>query len=174
VSIVTENVPLMVLAEDSADRVVYRFRGKRWGVFTLILGITLVGVGFTTIVHRGDVRVVSLALVFGVLMLLSTLYSFTAEQWLQVDGSQRAIRFHKKNLYGRADWERPGSDFAEIRVFRPSARGGPAANWSILLVDRNGAQLSLGENEFGSFHRERALELAGKLGRLAGIAVVES
>ena len=47
-------------------------------------------------------------------------------------------------------------------------------NWTIMLVGNDGMQLFLGENEFGSFNRERALGLAERAGRLVGIIVVEA
>ena len=60
---------------------------------------------------------------------------------------------------------------------RHSVRGGKAISWSIVLVGRESPypiQLAIGENELGSLHRERALEIARKVGTLVGIEVVES
>jgi len=171
---VQEIPPLMVLAEDGDERQTFRFRGRRWALLTFLIAIGL----FLAFMQAHATRqVVSLQVglaAFGALFLFSTAYSLGAEQWLRVDGSSRSIRFHKRNLYGSVDWERPGSEFARLRVFRPSARGGKAMTWSIVLVGLDGGELSIGENEFGSLHRERALWLARKVGRLAGIEVVES
>jgi hypothetical protein len=170
-------LPIMVLAEDALDRQLYRFRGSRWAVFTLAMGLGLFAGCALAHEHGAPMyRQVGLG-VMGALMLYSSAFSLAADQWLRVDGSSRSITFHKKNLYGRIDWERPGDEFSGIRVFRPSVRGGKAISWSIVLVGRESpypSQLPIGENELGSLHHERALAIARKVGELAGIEVVES
>jgi hypothetical protein len=177
VSAIREMLPIMVLAEDTMDRQLYRFRGSRWAAMTLVFGLGLfAGCALAHEQHAPMYGQVGLA-VMGVLMLYSSVFSLAANQWLRVDGSSRSITFHKKNIYGRIDWERPGDAFSGIRVFRPSVRGGKAISWSIVLVGRESPypiQLAIGENELGSLHRERALEIARKVGKLAGIEVVES
>jgi hypothetical protein len=176
-SLIQEIPPLMVLAEDSADRQMYRFRGGRWGIATLVGGLGLIGVcGWFQRTSDAPAWPFALFYLFGILLLYSALYSFTAHQWLLVDGTRRSIRFHKKNLYGRVEWERAGSDFKEIRVFRPARLRGtaPTKTWAILLVGNDGVELFIGENEFGAFNRDRALALAGRVGRLAGIPVSPS
>jgi hypothetical protein len=177
VSAIREMLPIMVLAEDTMDRQLYRFRGSRWAVMTFVLGIGLfAGLAAAHANHAPMYGQVALG-VMGVLMLYSSVFSLAADQWMRVDGSSRSITFHKKNLYGRIDWKRPGDAFSGIRVFRPSVRGGKAISWSIVLVGRESPypiQLAIGENELGSLHRERALEIARKVGTLAGIEVVES
>lgn len=106
----------------------------------------------------------------GLLLLYSSIYSFTADQSLVVSGADGSIRFHKKNLYGRVDWERPGHEFRTLRVFRPlAANHRPGKNWSILLECPDGLNLFLGKNEFGFASREEAVALATRLGQLAGI-----
>ena len=176
-SAIREMLPIMVLAEDTMDRQLYRFRGCRWAVFTLVMGLGLfAGCALAHERHAPVYGQVALA-VMGVLMLYSSVFSLAADQWLRVDGSSRSITFHKKNIYGRIDWERPGKAFSGIRVFRPSVRGGKAISWSIVLVGRESPypiQLAIGENELGSLHRERALAIAQRVGTLAGIEVVES
>jgi hypothetical protein len=176
VSAIREVLPIMVLAEDSQDRQVYRFRGARWAAFTLVVGVGLLFACAAAHQKQQPVFAQALCGLFGVLMLYSSAFSLGADQWMRVDGSTQSITFHKKDLYGRIDWQRTGEQFSKIRVFRPSVRGGKAMNWSIVLVGRESPypiELSLGENELGSLHRERALEIARKIGRLAGIEVVE-
>lgn len=175
-SAIREVMPIMVLAEDAQDRQVYRFRGARWAAFTLVVGVGLLFACAAAHEKHQPMYAQLLAGVFGALMLYSSAFSIGADQWLRVDGSSRSITFHKKDLYGRVDWQRTGEQFARIRVFRPSVRGGKAINWSIVLVGRENpypVELTIGENELGSLHRERALEIAEKVGRLAGIEVVE-
>ncbi len=165
----------MVLVEESELRQVFRFRNKRWGVATLVAGLVLIAsLGWLQATHKAGFLQSAIFYGFGVLLLYSSLYSLRADQWLIVDGNRRSIHFHKSNLYGLVDWERPGLDFKEIRVFRAAtSRGtGRAKNWTIMLASGDGVNLFLGENEFGAFSRERALQLAGKVGQLAGITVV--
>ena len=107
---------------------------------------------------------------FGLLFLYSSLYSFMADQVLVVDGTNRSLHFHKRNLYGRVEWDRGGDQFTDIRVFRPGRiESASASNWSIMLVASDGLRLFLGENEFGALSRKRAMALAENVGRLTGI-----
>jgi len=170
VSLVREIPPIMVLEEDGEERQTYRFHGTRWALFTLAIGIALTS-GLTIAWTRGQSWYVEAFLgVFAALSFYSTIYSLHADQWLEVDGRSRAITFHKESFYGLVDWRREGNAFRAVRVFRASAR---AANWSILLVGDDGPGLHVGENALGSLRRERALEIALKIGRLAGIPVIE-
>lgn len=169
-SAIREIPPIMVLEDDGEERQTYRFHGKRWAIFTFVLSIALVG---AMVLARSKGRAWPVEAFLGVLAALtfySTLYSLHANQWLEIDGRDRAIRFHKENFYGLVDWRRDGSAFDAVRVFRANAR---AANWSILLVGSDGLGLNLGENALGSMRHERALEIANKVGRLAGIPVIE-
>src|SRR5690348_8196911 len=104
---VEEIPPLMVLAESSPDRMVFRFRGRMWGWITLLAGVGLtapcVWSFFVGSPWTGSLAVVAS---FGLVLFFSSLYSFTAEQFLVVDGATRSLQFHKRNLYGRVDWER--------------------------------------------------------------------
>lgn len=165
----------MVLAEESENHQLFRFRGKHWALNTFIIGFILVAAAtYLTIARKPEMLLLVSLYVLGLLLLYSTLYSLTADQWLMFDGIQRSVRFHKKNLYGNVEWQRPGAEFKEICVFRNFQGDGRNINWTIMLADHDGMQLFLGENEFGSFSRERALILAEKAGRLTGIDVIEA
>src|SRR5438034_9258132 len=124
----------MVLSDDSADRLVFRFRSRLWGAATLGAGVALLGTTAWLHLHHPS-RVLPFVplYLFGALLLYSALYSFTADQWLAVDGSSRSIHFHKRNLYGRVDWERSAEEFTEVRVSRASTPR-RASNWTIALV----------------------------------------
>lgn len=172
--VVEEIPPLMVLAEASASRLIFRFRNRLWGFATLVGGLALVGAtGWFQFSHSLWSWQFAIIHLFGLVLLYSSAYSFTADQSLTVDGSDGVVHFHKSNLYGRVDWQRPGSEFREIRVSRARTLQGPgvARNWAITLIGGDGLELSLGENEFGSLSREGALALAENVGRLAGIKV---
>jgi hypothetical protein len=172
---INECPPLMVLAEESENHQLFRFRGKRWALITCILGIILIaGAIYLNIGRKPEILLLVSLYGFGLLLLYSTLYSLTADQWLVFDGIQLSVKFRKKNLYGNVEWQRPGGEFKEIRVFRNFQEDSRNMNWTIMLVGHDGMQLFLGENEFGSFSRERALIVAGKAGRLAGINVIEA
>jgi hypothetical protein len=171
VAVIEEMPPLMVLAESSPERMTFRFRGGVWGWFTLAVGAALVCVCLWLLLADSRQTVVlGLVGAFGLLLLLSSYYSFTADQFLVVDGTQRTVRFHKANLYGYVEWERNGDQFKEIHVIRADLQ---AANWSIALVGVDGRRLYIGENEFGSLSHERALAMATQVGKLAGIPVVD-
>ena len=162
-----ENPPIMVLSEETGDSVTFRFRGRRWAVATLIPGSALVVLVGRLHFSPGTSNPLLLGVVgmFGVLLLYSSVYSWTATQWLIAGGSRRSVRFHKKNVYGLVEWEKPGSDFAAIRVWKYSR----AQNWSVTLVDQDGYGLHLGENAFGAFGHERACALARKVSSRTGI-----
>src|SRR5437762_5221210 len=102
----------MVLVEESELRQVFRFRNKRWGVATLVAGLVLIAsLGWLQATHKAGFLQSAIFYGFGVLLLYSSLYSLRADQWLIVDGNRRSIHFHKSNLYGLVDWERPGLEF---------------------------------------------------------------
>lgn len=167
---VREIPPHMVLVEESDTHQLFRFNGKRWALVTLFLGLACVGIAVCVQFAQTPSPWLQLMLAgFGVLLLFSSVYSFLADQWLLVDGVRHTLKFHKKNLYGSVEWERPGSSFKGLRVFR----GYEHKSWTILLRCHDGLELSIGDSEFGCLDREGALALARKAGGLAGIAVIE-
>lgn len=169
---IEEIPPIMVLEENTGFRMVFRFRGRVWGWSMLAIGLAILGgFGRYQLSHHNLPWEIWLFDIFGALLIYSSIYSFTADQYLVVNGTDRTIHFHKRNLYGRLDWERPGSEFKEIRVCRARTTRGQAMNWSIALVVADGRELYLGENEFGSFSRDGAVALAENVSRLTGIPV---
>ncbi len=169
---IEEIPPLMVLTESSPERMVFRFRGRVWGWILLLVGagVVLACAWFLVV---GSPWTGSFALLgaFGVVLLYSSFYSFTADQFLVADGVTRSLRFHKKNLYGSDGWEVPGDRFGVIKVRRARASQGRAMNWSIVLAGADGREVFIGENEFGSLDRDRAVALATRVGELTGISV---
>ena len=111
-AIIKEIPPIMVLAEKSADRLVFRFRNRLWGMLTVGGGLALIAAS-AWFEFSHNLRFLQLAIFyfFGLLLLYSSLYSFTADQFLIVDGRDGSVHFHKRNLYGRVDWERHGDQF---------------------------------------------------------------
>jgi hypothetical protein len=161
---------ILILSEEAETHQVYRFRGKLTGVVTLVAGLASTG-GAVWTYSTDPSEWVLPAILGGVSILLyyGSLFGFTTEQWLRVDGRDRSIRFHKKSIHGAIDWDRPGTAFAEIRVFKNDDE----RNWSILLTDRNGAGLYLGENELGAMKLENALRLATTFSALSGVPVMQ-
>jgi hypothetical protein len=171
-ALISENPPLMVLKEESGDRLVFRFRNRMWGYATLVGGIALIaGMLWYQISHHDRSWQFGVLYFFGFLLLNSTLYSFSSDQSLIVNGKTGSIKFHKKNIYGSVEWERPASEFKGIDVFHPrSGRGGTRTkNWAIVLRCSDGTNLSLGENEFGSITQEGAVKIANLVSTLSGI-----
>ena len=163
--------PIMVLSEENSNCITFRFKGNRWAWATLIPGLVLVALAGK--LYLSDYSPNWLLLIvggFGLSLIYSSLYSATADQWLSADADRKTIRFYKKNLYGLVDWERPAQDFLCIKVGR-SIR---SSSWHIVLVDKDGFELNLGENAFGALTLEKALNLAGKISSKTGIAVKSS
>jgi len=163
-----EITPLMVLAEETATSVTFRFRNRPWALATCLPGVLLVGLSARLMATGAGPRpLVAVLGVFGLLLLYSTLYSVTATQWLRVDGLHHTVQFHKSNLYGLRAWEKAPTDFRELQV----TRGRQQSNWNIVLVDQDGDRLFLGENVFGALSRARAMAIAGKVGDRTGIRI---
>ncbi|WP_257309942.1 hypothetical protein [Geothrix fuzhouensis] len=161
-----ENPPIMVLAEESPEEVTFRFRGRRWAVATLIPGVALLWlVRYLYLLGRSQTWMLVVVGVFGLMLVYSSVYSATADQWLTVSGLRKTVRFHKKNLYGRVAWEKAPGEFRNIRVGRYTR----PSNWHIALVGRDGFELYLGEHAFGAFTLERAIQVAAKVSQRTGI-----
>ena len=161
-----ENPPLMVLAEETPDTLTFRFNGKAWALTTLVLGVALLALVAKLFASSNLPHwVLAIVGVFGLLLLYSSVYSATADQWLTVSAARKTIRFHKKNLYGLIEWERLPQDFRSIQVGRYIR----SSNWQIALVCNDGFELYLGENAFGALSYERAMNLAMKVTSRTGI-----
>lgn len=158
----------MVLAEETPESVTFRFNGTRWALLTLIPGMGLVVLACILYVstHASHFLLAALGL-FGLLLLYSSLYSKTANQWLTANGNSKTIRFYKKNLYGLVEWEKSAGDFEGIIVGRHLR----ATNWHIAVRCRDGYDLFVGENEFGAFTREKALSVANKISSRTGLTI---
>ncbi|WP_316413357.1 hypothetical protein [Mesoterricola silvestris] len=163
-----ENPPIMVLSDESPERVTFRFKGNRWAVATLIPGIALLGLaGKLYLAGHSQTWPLAVVAIFGILLVYSSIYSVTADQWLAVSSSRKTITFYKKNLYGLVQWERPPHEFKALRV----GRNLKASNWHIALVCADGLELDLGENALGAFTYERALDIATKVSSRTGIRI---
>ena len=168
-SLVEEESPMMALAENSDKRQVYAYQAGIWFLATLIPGVASLGAAIWLHLAFEEIELlITLPLfVVGVMMLYSTWYSFTADQWLMFDGEHRLIRFHKKNMYGRIDWELPGSDIVCIRVFAQDGEN----NWALQLKVAQQQNLLFGDSAFAKMSRDRAIALAEQAGQLTGIKV---
>ena len=163
-----ENPPIMVLSEETPESVTFRFKGDRWAVATLIPGVVLVAVVSKLYISGHSPNWLLLIVgMFGLLLIYSSIYSATADQWLTVDGNRKTIRFYKKNLFGLVEWERSSQDFQGILVGR-SLR---SSNWHIALICMDGLRLYIGENAFGAFKLERAIDIANKVSSRTGVRV---
>ena len=161
-----ENPPIMVLAEETPEEVTFRFRGRRWAVATLIPGVALLWlVRHLHLLGRSQTWMLVVLGMFGLLLVYSSLYSATADQWLTVSGPRKTIRFHKKNLYGLVAWEKGPGEFQSVKVQKHMK----SSTWQITLVCSDGFELQLGESALGAFTRERALHLASKVSQRTGI-----
>jgi len=168
-ALVEEEIPMMALAEDGDERQVYAYQARTWMLATLLPGVALLGLAIWLHAAFAEAELlVTLPLfVVGVLLLYSTLYSLTADQWLMFDGAHNLVRFHKKNLYGRIDWELPPSNFDCIRVVSQEDE----KHWVLELEGTPTQRLLFGESAFLKMSHKRAKTLAEKAGQLTGIRV---
>ena len=168
-SLVEEEIPMMALAEENDERQVYAYQAGVWFLATLVPGIAALGSAIWLHLAFAEIELlVTLPLfVVSLLLLYSTWYSLTADQWLMFDGEHRLVRFHKKNMYGRIDWEFPGSEVNCIRVFTQDGEN----NWALQLKVDPYPNLLFGDSAFAKMSHDRAMELAKKAGQLTGIEV---
>ena len=167
-AIITEVTPIMELSNETDTHMQFRFRGRRWALGTFFPGLALCLIPAYLYLQGNEAVPVLAALgLLGVVLLFSSLYSLTSSQWLIVDGNTRTVIFHKDNLYGQTDWERPAGEFVAIRI----GKRPPASNWHITLLCEDGTLLNVGENIFGAETHPIALRLADKFGDLTGISV---
>lgn len=168
-ALVEEEIPMMALAEDGDERQVYVYQARIWMFATLVPGVACLGLAVWLHLDFDDAELlVTLPLfVFGLLMLYSTWYSLTADQWLMFDGEHKLIRFHKRNMYGRIDWELPADDFTCIRVISQK----DTKHWVMQLSGRPKQRLLFGDSAFAKMSRTRAITLAEKAGEMTGIRV---
>lgn len=156
----------MVLSEETPEDLTFRFKGSRWAVATLIPGVALLWlVRHLHLLGHSQTWMLVVVGMFGLLLVHSSVYSATADQWLIASGCRKTIRFHKKNLYGLVEWEKAPQDFQSIKVQKYMR----SSNWQIALVCSDGFELQLGENAFGAFTLERAIHLAAKVSQRTGI-----
>ena len=168
-TLVEEEIPIMALAEDGDERQVYAYQAKIWMWATLVPGVALLGLAVWLHLDFDDADLfVTLPLfVFGLLLLYSALYSLTADQWLMFDGEHKLVRFHKKNMYGRIDWELTAEDFTCLRVISQK----DTKHWVMQLSGTPKQRLLFGDSAFAKMSRTRAITLAEKAGEMTGIRV---
>ena len=168
-TLVEEEIPIMALAEDGDERQVYAYQAKIWMWATLVPGVALLGLAVWLHLDFDDADLfVTLPLfVFGLLMLYSSCYSLTADQWLMFDGEHKLVRFHKRNMYGRIDWELTAEDFTCLRVISQK----DTKHWVMQLSGTPKQRLLFGDSAFAKMSRTRAITLAEKAGALTGIRV---
>jgi len=167
-ALISENHPIMTLIEETLARLTFQFKGRAWAAATIFPGFILLAVAIY-LAARGNPNTVILAIVglLGTVLIYSSLTSLTSTQWLTADSSTRTIKFYKKNIYGLVAWEKSAGEFKAIHVGR-SVR---STNWNITIITNDGDALPIGENVFGAFNFESALELANKVSRRTGIKV---
>jgi hypothetical protein len=162
-----ENLPVMVLSDETTERVTFRVRNVLWSVMTGASGIGLVSIAvllylsgnLTSSYTNWSSIVVG---VLGALLIYSSIFSITTTQWLTADGKRKTIKFFKRNLYGHIYWERSSQDFQGIKIWRYMSRNN---DWQIILMCNDGVDLYIGENLRGASTKERALDIANKISR---------
>ena len=168
-ALVQEDIPMMELVEDSDERQVYAYQANRWLLLTVLPGFVLFGGAVWMHFVFEDIELLITLPLFmvGALFLYSSLYSLTADQWLMFDGVHQLVRFHKKNIYGRIDWELPGREITCIRVMAHEG----VTNWVLQLKVDQHQDLLFSDSAFAKMSRSRAIDLAEKAGQLSGIRI---
>ena len=105
-SLVEEEIPMMALAEDSDERQVYAYQAGIWFLATLIPGVASLGAAiWLHLVFEEIELLITLPLfVVGILLLYSTWYSLTADQWLMFDGSLSQEKHIRPDRLGATRW----------------------------------------------------------------------
>ena len=158
----------MVLKEESDRRLLFRFQSLRWAVITLIISLCLEVGAYYAFSRSGlalGIIIVALALLF----LYSSVYSWTAYQFLEIDLQAQNAHYVERNLYRRINKTIPFSDFQEIRIFRPLVSGRTAKNWVTALETNSGGSFVIGRSEFGALTYQSAKELAERLAKMMDI-----
>lgn len=163
---------VLVLMDQNTDRMIFEFRGKRWSIITFALAL-ISGIGLYTAsaYSKYPALLAVLALIFASLFIYASIHNYFAQRKLIIDNKKHSIRYIRKDLFQNDDWERPFSNFRELRVFRNIAGSGTGKSaWLRLsLVDKNDNNIILGTNELGFFGKEKALRIAEDVSSLTAL-----
>jgi len=159
--------PQMVLTEQSEQRLLFRFQAMRWAWFTLVLAIGLGG-GATLALIQGSLLLCGILTLFSLLMLYSTVFSWNASQFLEIDFAAGSAHYVERNHYRKIDRVIAFSEFSGISIFRPTSEQS-TINWITRLETQDGEAFVIGHSEFGSLEYEAAKALAGRIAQGVGI-----
>ncbi len=165
---------VLVLKSDEGDTLHFAFQAKMWAGITFAIAAALYAGGYFFWKSHGAPLLPIILAAFASLLVYSSLYSLTAHRSLEIRSSTKTVKYIDKNLYKQIAWEKPFSEFEKVWLYH--ARSGrnslPAKNITIELVAKDGRFFRVGVGEFGAFKSSRAEQLADRIARPMGIAVV--
>ncbi len=159
---------LMVLKEESENRLLFSFRSFLWGGITaagaILIGIFAFYIIFdhnTPLIVRGFVVLLAAAFAY------SSVYSLTTRRLLEIDFIGRVVNLSEVTLFRNAQRTEPFDGYKQISISRDS----DSTNYSICLESKDGSTELLGWNEFGALSLSSAMELADKIAPRMGIKI---
>ena len=174
---VKENLPIMVLVEESPQKLRFQFSSRLWGYLTLCIGFVLGIATYFAFSEEGDHWIVTsliglLSLVFS----YSSIYSFNLHRSLAIDRVKQSIRYVESSLYRSTDWQKGFQEFEKITTFRPITTAGTggakkAKNWAIQLISKEGEIFAIGYNQFGALNRQQAERLVTRVADFINIPI---
>jgi len=172
---VKENLPIMVLTQESPHRLLFQFKSVLWGYITLSISISLCIATYLAL-QKTDVGwlVLTIPGILSLLFLYSSIYSFNLCRSLEIDQIEQVVRYKESIRNRKIEWRKDFRDFKSIKIFRPlttatSPGGRRAINWSIQLISNEDEVFDIGSNQFGAMNRKKAEELLGRIVAIMGI-----
>jgi len=163
--------PVMVLKEESANRLRFQFRSLLWGIGTTPLAVLLFILA-SHMTHRQDVHLFFRVFIYllATAFAYSAIWSFSTRRSLEIDFVRRMVFLRVKTLFSetiRAE----GFDRVEcITVARcRNSSGKVSRNYTLGLKYKDGWIEYLGWSEFGATPLARAMELVTKIAPPMGI-----
>lgn len=166
---VKENLPIMILTDESPNKLLFEFKSDLWGYITLFISSLLAVASYFAVTTVDSNWIVNFIFIFFTLLFLySSIYSFKLSRSLEIDNSTRTVNYHESSLYRNAKWVKDFQLFKLVKAFRPlstatSLGGRKAINWSIQLVSNEGETFNIGYNQFGATSRKKAEALVNQM-----------
>ncbi len=172
---VKENLPKMVLTNESPHKLLFEFNSTLWGYVTLLISGILGVATYFALLKVGLSNVIPF--IFGffcLLFLYSSIYSFKLRRSLEINGADHVVEYKESSLYKGKKWRKDFQSFKSIKAFRPlstatSSGGRRAINWSIQLISNDDEIFDIGYSQFGAANRKKAEELIHRIATIMGI-----
>lgn len=172
---VKENLPIMVLIQETHNNLLFRFNSTLWGYLSLFIGISLGCATFFAFAEEGNTLVVtSIFGLFSLIFIYSSIYSFNLVRTLEIDGAKHSVNYVESSLYKNIKWKKEFHYFEKIKTFRPMTTVGSGGakktkNWAIQLISKRGEIFPIGYNQFGALNKQKAEKLVSHVANIMTI-----